>query len=196
MSGKSVSNKSGAEQNDLVLLGRIGAAHGIRGEVRIQSFTENPLDIVSYGPLISSRPDLTITISKARRAKTVLVASLKGVTDRNEAETLNGVELFVPRDALPEIDEEDDFYYSDLIGLDAQLEDGSSFGQVKNVVNFGAGDILEVTQKNGQIALLPFTKKTVPTVKLSKGYIVLVLPDEIIIEGEEDISGSGEAEQD
>lgn len=196
MSGKSVSNKSGAEQNDLVLLGRIGAAHGIRGEVRIQSFTENPLDIVSYSPLITSRPDLTITISKARVAKTVLVASLKDITDRNEAETLNGVELFVPRDALPDIDEEDDFYYSDLIGLDAQLEDGSSFGQVKNVVNFGAGDILEVTQKNGQIALLPFTKKTAPTVKLSEGYIVLVLPDEIIIEGEEDISGSGEAEQD
>src|SRR5688500_6123917 len=116
-------------------MGRIGAAHGIKGEVRIQSFTEDPLALVSYGPLSTDKPGLTIKL---------LVARLEGVNDRNAAEKLNGVELYVDRALLPETDDEDDFYHADLIGLKARLADGSEIGEVMAVPNFGAGDLLEI----------------------------------------------------
>src|SRR5690606_14988548 len=106
-------------------MGRIGAAHGIKGEVRIQSFTEDPLAIMDYGPLATNRPGLTIEILDARTTTNVLVARIKGVADRNAAEKLNGVELYIDRNLLPEIEDEDDFYHADLIGLDARLADGT-----------------------------------------------------------------------
>src|SRR5688500_4453383 len=107
-------------------MGRIGAAHGIKGEVRIQSFTENPLAIMDYGPLATNKPGLVIEILEARTTTNVLVARLKGVPDRNAAEKLNGTELYVDRDLLPQIEDEDDFYHADLVGLDARLADGQS----------------------------------------------------------------------
>src|SRR6185437_11961428 len=100
-----------------LLMGRIGAAHGIKGEVRIQSFTEEPLALMGYGELSTNRPGLSVTIENARATTNVLVARLKGVNDRNAAEKLNGVELYVDRDRLPEIEADDDFYLADLIGL-------------------------------------------------------------------------------
>lgn len=171
--------------NNLVLMGRIGAAHGVRGEVRIQSFTENPTDIARYKPLQTNRSGLEITIKKARPAKNVIVASLKDVTDRNQAETLNGVELYVARDALPPEDGEDDFYITDLIGLEARLEDGTILGKVLAMPNFGADDLIEIgtTSKNG--SLYPFTKAVVPHIDIAAGFVTIIPPDEIIVEGEE-----------
>lgn len=162
-----------------LLLGRIGAAHGIRGEVRIQSFTEDPLAIATYGPLATNKPGLTITILTARTTTNVLVARLEGVNDRSAAEKLNGVELYVDRDLLPETDDEDDFYHADLIGLRAQLEDGTLVGIVTAVPNFGAGDLLEVRdERSGDTYLYPFSKAVVPEVRLGDGYLVLVPPIE------------------
>jgi 16S rRNA processing protein RimM len=162
-----------------LLLGRIGAAHGIRGEVRIQSFTEDPLAIATYGPLATNKPGLTITILTARTTTNVLVARLEGVNDRTAAEKLNGVELYVDRDLLPETDDEDDFYHADLIGLRAQLEDGTLVGIVTAVPNFGAGDLLEVRdERSGDTYLYPFSKAVVPEVRLGDGYLVLVPPIE------------------
>lgn len=181
-----MSGKFDAGHDDLVLLGRIGAAHGIRGEVRIQSFTENPLDIAEYGPLLTDRDGLSVRIRKARLSKNVIIATLADVNDRNKAETLNGVELYVPRSALPDVEDEDDFYYSDLIGLDVRLEDGSSHGKIKNVVNYGAGDILEITQTDGRIALLPFTRAIVPKVSIDGGFVTAILPEEIVVEGQDE----------
>jgi len=168
-----------------LLMGRIGAAHGIKGEVRIQSYTEDPLAIMDYGPLATNRPGLTIEITDARTTTNVLVARIKGVADRNAAEKLNGVELYVDRDLLPEIEDEDDYYHADLIGLDARLEDGTSLGEVITVPNFGAGDMLEIRDKaSGDTRFIPFTKAAVPEVHIAAGYVVVVPPVEV--EGEDD----------
>src|SRR6185437_9642033 len=104
--------------------------HGIKGEVRIQSFTDDPMALAGYGELSTNRPGLAVTIEAARTTTNVLIARLKGITDRTAAEKLNGVELYVDRAKLPEIADEDDFYLADLIGLDARLADGTSLGRV------------------------------------------------------------------
>lgn len=184
MSGPSKSPEDERMLKNLVLMGRIGAAHGIRGEVRIQSFTENPVKIAKYSPLRTNRPDLTINIKSARPSKNVIVARLEGINDRNEAEKLNGVQLFVPRDQLPKVDDEDDFYLTDLIGLEARLEDGSVLGKVLAVPNFGADDLIEVGKNAHGSILYPFTKAIVPQIDIANGYLVIVPPDEIIVEGE------------
>ena len=166
-----------SDSANLLLVGRIGAAHGIKGEVRVQSFTEDPLALVSYGPLATSKPGLTIRILAARTTTNVLVARLKGITDRSAVEKLNGVELYVDRDLLPEIEDEDDFYHADLVGLDARLADGTSLGQVIAVPNFGAGDMLELRGKSGgETRFIPFTKAVVPTVRIAEGFLVIAPP--------------------
>lgn len=160
-----------------ILMGKIGAAHGIKGEVRITTFTEDPEAIASYGPLDTDRAGLTVTIEAARLNKTVLVARIKGVRDRNAAELLNGVSLFIDRDRLPEPDDEDDFYHTDLIGLDARLDTGVSIGEVSALLNFGAGDLLEVRDpRSGDTFLYPFTKAVVPTIRIAEGFVVIAPP--------------------
>lgn len=160
-----------------ILMGKIGAAHGIKGEVRITTFTEDPEAIASYGPLDTDRAGLTVTIEAARLNKTVLVARIKGVRDRNAAELLNGVSLFIDRDRLPEPDDEDDFYHTDLIGLDARLDTGVSIGEVSALLNFGAGDLLEVRDpRSGDTFLYPFTKAVVPTIRIAEGFLVIAPP--------------------
>ncbi len=167
-----------AEQDKKILLGTIGAAHGIKGEVRIASHTQDPEAIASYGPLETNRPGLTITIESARLSKTVLIARLKGIRDRNAAELLNGVALYIDRDKLPDPDDEDDFYHADLIGLDARLEEsGISIGSVLALHNYGAGDLIEIQDpRSGDTYLYPFTKAVVPTVRIADGYLTIAPP--------------------
>lgn len=158
-------------------MGRIGAAHGIKGEVRIQSFTEDPLAIAGYGPLATNRPGLTVSIASARGTTNMLVARLEGVNDRNAAEGLNGVELYVDREILPEPEDEDDFYHADLVGLRAQLADGTVMGEVTGIANYGAGDILEVRALKGSDSyLFPFTRQVVPDIRIRDGYLVIDPP--------------------
>jgi 16S rRNA processing protein RimM len=160
-----------------LLMGRIGAAHGIQGEVRIQSFTEDPLALGSYGPFSTNRPGLTIEIEKARGTTNMLVARIKGIRDRTAAEKLNGVELFIDRDRLPPTEDEDDFYHSDLIGLEARLGDGSVLGKVIAIPNYGASDLIEVRdERTGDTFLYPFTKAVVPTIRVDDGYLVIEVP--------------------
>ena len=161
-----------------LLMGRIGAAHGIKGEVRIQSFTEEPLALASYGPLSTSKPGLTIEIETARATTSVLVARLKGVSDRTAAERLNGVELYVDREKLPPADD-DDYYHADLIGLEARLGDGTVLGTVIAIPNFGASDLIEVRDaRSGDTFLYPFSKAVVPEVHIAEGYLVIEVPTE------------------
>lgn len=167
-----------ADNSNRILLGTIGAAHGIKGEVRITSHTQDPEAIASYGPLDTDRAGLTITIETARLNKTVLIARLKGVRDRNAAELLNGVGLYIDRERLPEHEDEDDFYHADLIGLDARLEEtGVSIGEVVALPNFGAGDLIEVRDpRSGDTFLFPFTKAVVPTIRIADGYLTIAPP--------------------
>ncbi len=158
-------------------MGRIGAAHGIKGEVRITSFTEEPLGLKDYGPLATNKPGLVIEIESARATTNVLVARLKGITDRTAAEKLNGVELYVDRDKLPPTSGDDDFYHADLIGLEARLVDGSVLGTVTAIPNFGASDLLEVRDgRSGDTFLYPFTRQVVPEVHVAEGYLVIEVP--------------------
>ena len=158
-------------------MGRIGAAHGIKGEVRITSFTEDPLAIADYNPLDTDRPGLTISIARARISKTVIIATLKGISDRNAAEKLNGVELFIDRARLKAPDE-DEFYHADLIGLAVKLSDGTPFGTITAVTNFGADDLLDIKRADtGKSIFLPFTKAVVPEISIAEGYVTVVPPE-------------------
>ena len=158
-------------------MGRIGAAHGIKGEVRIVSFTEEPLALLDYGPLVTNKPGLVVEILSARATTNVLVARIKDVGDRSAAEKLNGVELFVDRDKLPPPTDDDDFYHADLIGLDVRLSDGTVIGQVTAIPNFGAGDLIEVRDaRSGDTYLYPFTKAVVPEIRIAEGFLVIEVP--------------------
>ena len=175
-----------------ILMGRIGAAHGIRGEVRIQSFTEDPLALAGYGEMTTNRPGLTVTIEAARTTTNVLIARLKGVANRDAAEKLNGVELYVDRARLPAIEDEDDFYLADLVGLTARLADGTKLGQVLAVPNYGAGDIIEIGGPGLETRLIPFTRAAVPEIRIAEGFLIVIPPVEI--EGEEPADESTDGE--
>jgi 16S rRNA processing protein RimM len=152
----------------------------VRGEVRLWPFTEDPLAVASYGPLQSEDGTRTVEIESVREGKDHLIARLKGVTDRSAAEALRNVDLYVPRERLPQIDEEDTYYHSDLIGLDAVREDGTQIGTVHAIHNFGAGDVIEIVPLgSGETLMLPFTQSTVPRVDLAARQIVIVPPAEV-----------------
>ena len=168
-----------------VIVARIGAAHGVRGEVRLWSFTQDPLAVAGYGPLETKDGARRFEIETVRAASDHLVARLKGVADRDAAQALTNLDLYVPRDRLPAIDEDDTYYHSDLIGLDAMSADGVQIGTVHAVHDFGAGSVLEITPLgNGETLMLPFTETTVPKVDLDAKQIVVVPPAEIEAQGE------------
>jgi 16S rRNA processing protein RimM len=161
-----------------VCVARIGAAHGVRGQVKLWAFTEDPFAVTRYGPLSTKDGTRRFEVAQAREGNGHLVATLKGVTTRNEAERLNGLELYVARDQLPATDE-DEYYHADLIGLAAVTTAGEPLGRVTAIHNFGAGDIIEIAPANGASMLLPFTNAVVPTVDLTGGRVMIELPEEI-----------------
>jgi len=161
-----------------VCIARIGAAHGVRGAVKLWTFTEDPLAVLDYGPLSTKDGARQFKVSNARQARDHLVATLQGVTTRNDAEKLNGVELYVPRDKLPPA-EDGEYYHVDLIDLTAVSADGESIGRVVAIHNFGAGDVIEIATPKGATLLLPFTDAVVPTVDIAGGRVVIDLPGEI-----------------
>ena len=167
----------------LVCVARIGAAHGVRGAVKLWTFTEDPLAIRRYGPLLSKDGKRQFEVATAREAKDHLVATFKGVTTRDEAERLNGIELYVAREKLPATDE-DEYYHTDLIGLAAVTTGGDALGRVLAIHNFGAGDIIEIAPLKGPTLLLPFSNAVVPEVDLKGGRVVIALPQEV--EGEDE----------
>ncbi len=165
-----------------VLLAKIGAAHGIRGEVRVKPFGDDPLSFTDYGVLTTKDGKRTFEVEKARVQKTVVVTRFKGITDRNQAEELNGIELYVSRDQLPEPDE-DEFYYSDLNGLTVCDQTGDPLGQIVAVQDFGAGDLLEVRPKRGRTFYIPFTRDFVPEIDLAERRVLVDLPEDYFSEG-------------
>ena len=161
-----------------ICIARIGAAHGVRGAVRLWTFTEDPLAVKAYGPLLTKDGARQFELTSAREAKGHLVATLKGVSTREEAERLNGIELYVAREKLPDTDA-DEYYHADLIGLAAVNAAGEPLGRVIAIHNFGAGDIIEIAPPHGPTLLLPFTNAVVPTVDLAGGRVVIELPQEV-----------------
>jgi 16S rRNA processing protein RimM len=172
-----------------ICVARIGAAHGVRGQVKLWTFTEDPFAVKEYGPLSTKDGSRQFEVTHVREAKDHLVATLKGIATRNDAERLNGIELYVARDKLPATDD-DEYYYADLIGLAAITTADELLGRVLAIHNFGAGDIIEIAPPQGPTVLLPFTNAVVPTVDLAGGRVVIELPQEI--EGEPaEIEGNG-----
>jgi 16S rRNA processing protein RimM len=174
-----------------ICVARIGAAHGTTGEVRLWSFTADPPAAATYGALttLDGRP---IEIESLRRAKGFFIARIKGVSDRNGAERLRNLDLFVARECLPP-PATDEFYYADLIGLAAEDTGGSRIGTVVAVHDFGAGDLLEIAPGGGgETMLLPFTAAVVPKVDIAAGRIVIDRPAEIDTDGA-DKASSGRA---
>jgi 16S rRNA processing protein RimM len=160
---------------NLVLLGVIGAAHGIKGEVRIKAFTGDPLAIAGYGPLLDDK-GRRFEIAEARAAKEVVVARLKGITSREAAESLNGVQLFVAREKLPPPEDEDEFLQADLIGCAVVGPGGAMLGVVTSVDNYGAGDLLDIETQDGRSVLMPFTKAFAPRIDIAGRRIEAVPP--------------------
>jgi 16S rRNA processing protein RimM len=162
-----------------ICVARIGAAHGVRGAVKLWTFTEDPLAVKRYGPLQTKDATRQFELTEVREAKGHLVATLKGVATREEAERLNGVELYIARDKLPDTGE-DEYYHADLIGLAAVTAAGEPLGRVVAIHNFGAGDIVEIAPPSGATMLLPFTNAVVPSVDLAGGSVVIEMPGEIV----------------
>lgn len=159
-----------------ICVARIGAAHGIRGEVRLFSFTADPSAVADYGPLTTA-DGRTFAIAAMRPAKDCFVARFEGVTDRNAAERLRNTELYVPRDRLPADTDDGEFYHADLIGLAIVDRDGGPLGSVVDVHNFGAGDILEVKlDARRNTVMLPFNATVVPAIDIDAGRVTVELP--------------------
>lgn len=165
----------GGEAGRRVCLGRIAGAWGLQGGVRVHSYTAEPLDVAAYGPLSDEAGARTFTLRPQRLAKGAVLALIDGVTDRDAAEALKGVELYILRALLPET-ETDEFYHDDLIGLAAVLADGSALGEVIAVQDFGAGDMLEVKRATGGTVFVPFTRAIVPEVDLAAGRLTVAPP--------------------
>ncbi|MEA2936991.1 MAG: rRNA processing protein RimM [Alphaproteobacteria bacterium] len=170
------------EREKRVCVAQIGAAHGTRGEVRLWSFTADPMAVRDYGPLESEDGSARFEIELVRPAKTHLVARLAGVHDRNAAERLTNIRLYVARERLPAAGPEE-FYHADLIGLAALAADGRALGTVVAVHDFGAGDILELRPAGrNDTVMLPFTTETVPLVDIAGGRIVIDPPQGLFSE--------------
>ena len=162
-----------------ICVARIGAAHGVRGEVKLWSFTEDPAAVAHYGPLETQDGTRCFEIEALRAAKDHFVARLAGVSDRDAAEKLRNIELYIPRARLPKIEETDTFYHADLVGLDAVTPAGARVGIVHALHNFGAGDIIEIAPAGGGDPLmLPFNETTVPKIDVAARQIVVMPPAE------------------
>ncbi len=166
-----------AVDKSLVCVGAIGGAHGVRGEVRVRSFTLYPEDVFAYGPLLNETGSVMLTAKTARPSKNHFVVDAEETKTREEWEALKGEKLYVHRDMLPE-PEDDEFYYDDLLGLTVTHMDGRALGKVKSVQNFGADDLLEVVAPDNRTAyFLPFTKAVISVIRLAEKEL-LAEPDE------------------
>ena len=163
-----------------ICLGVITGAHGVRGGVRLKSFTEVPEDIAAYGPLADQAGAREFRLTLTGRSKGLLLGRIEGIGDRNQAEALSGTRLYLSRDGLPAIEEPETFYHADLIGLAAEDPDGLPLGRVIAVQNFGAGDLLEIKPPDGGASgLVAFTKTVVPRIDLAAGKLVVVVPEQV-----------------
>ena len=170
-----------ARDRDWVCVAVVATAHGLRGMLKLRCFTERPEDVAAYGPVFDRNGRRLFELEVIGPAPAGVLARAHGIEDRDAAEALRGAELFVPRAALPEL-ASDEFYHSDLEGMEALRPDGSRFGVVQGVANFGAGDLIEVVADSGRQISLPFTREIVPSIDLERGWLVVEPPEELVTE--------------
>jgi len=159
-----------------ICVGIISGPHGIGGAVKVRSFTEEPGAIMRYGPLHDGTGRRRFTLRVIGEARGQLIVRLDGISDRNQAETLRGVQLYADRAALPQPDEDEEYYHADLIGLLAERTDGAVLGRIRAVHDFGAGPVLEIAPPEGVTVMVPFTRAVVPAVELEAGRLVVDPP--------------------
>jgi 16S rRNA processing protein RimM len=162
-----------------ICVGVITGAQGVRGAVRIKSFTAAPADVAAYGPVADETGQRSFALRAIGQAKGVVIATIAGIADRDAAERLKGVRLYVARAKLPAPGEEE-YYHADLIGLAAVLKDGTLLGQVRAVHEYGAGDSLEVARESGGTVVVPFTRAVVPEIDLAAGKLVVDPPEGLL----------------
>ena len=163
----------------LILVGQIAGGFGVKGEVRVTAYTADPMALLSYGPLLRADGSVGLTLISARPDKNGVVGRAKEIATKEQADALRGLKLHISRDRLPEPDE-DEFYLTDLVGLQARDPAGAVLGRVKSVQNFGADDMLEIAPAaGGPTWYLPFTKAAVPELHIADGWLLAVRPVEI-----------------
>ena len=162
----------------LILVGRVAGAFGVKGEIRITSFTADPMALVDYKTLLREDGSPGLTLTAGRVAKGGVVARTQEIETREQAEAARGLRLYIPRDLLPDTEDEDEFYVADLVGLDVVSVEGEALGRVKSVHDFGAGDLLEIEPPQGPSWWLPFTREAVPEVSIAERRVVAVKPEE------------------
>jgi len=161
-----------------VLLAVVLGAHGLKGEVRVKTFTETPEALARYAAL-HAKDGRVFTVAQLRPGKAAeAVVTFTEVVDRNTAEALKGLELFVAREHLP-MPQENEFYHADLVGLSAEDEAGRVIGTVKAIHNYGAGDVIEIARGADDTVMLPFARDFVPTINLKDGRVVIAVPQDI-----------------
>jgi 16S rRNA processing protein RimM len=167
-----------AARAGLILIAQVAGAFGVRGEIRITAFGDDPAALLRYGPLRREDGSTALTLAGGRVAAGALIARAQDVHTREQAQALRGLRLYVGRDVLPE-PEEDEYYLADLIGLAARAPDGAALGQIRSVQNFGAGDLLEIAPPDGAATwYAPFTREVVPEVRLGEGFVTIDRPGE------------------
>lgn len=157
---------------DLICVAAIAGAFGIKGEVKLKAFTDALENCVSYGPLLSESGQVVLTPDSYRLVKGAVAVICPEVTTREQAESLKSTKLYVPRENFPP-PEEDEFYASDLVGLDVKSTDGKRIGKIIGVQDFGAGDLLEIKPKEGASFYHPFTIAATPKVDIKAGRVVI-----------------------
>lgn len=173
----------------MILMGAIAGVHGVRGEVKVKSFTADPLAIAAYGPLFDEQGrKFELKLSSKAAKDTVVIAKIDGIADRNAAEALKGKRLYAPRDALPAIEDENEFYASDLIGLAVEDRNGGPLGKVADLQDYGAGAVIAIGGGPRGDFDLPFADRFVPVVDLAAGKIVVDLPDDFFTVPQRDAS--------
>jgi len=175
-----------SQTSKLVCVAAIAGAFGVRGEVRVRPFTDDPMACLSYGPLLDETCKIILTPISFRPVKNALAVTVKEVKTREEAEALKSTKLYVPRAAFPAT-QADDFYVSDLVGLAVKTTDGKTAGKVIAVHDFGGGDMLEIKPKQGPSFYHPFTKIAVPKVDIAKGRVIIaIIEPEVVPQNNEE----------
>lgn len=164
----------------MICMAEIVGVHGVRGIVKMKVFCDDPESLPDYAPLCDAAGTREFKLLSFQPHQNIYLAQLDGIADRTLAEKLRGTKLYVPRDRLPDIEDDGTFYHVDLIGLAVKDEAGRVFGKVIQVANFGAGDLLEIKPLKGASYYVPFTEANVPQVDIDKKEATVIIPDGLL----------------